>query len=91
MPEPAGDRLTIRWTGTQLHVQGSRPELELREFFPYSNPQIALESVESAEPGFDLVYRFETPPPTELGQGVLAISDAGEPRWIELAAPWPPL
>ncbi len=90
VPEPAGDRLRPRWTGAALHVEPGRADIELRELFPYANAQAPLESTLLRDNALDLNYRFDAQPPAELGQGVLAVTEAGEPRWLELAVPWPP-
>jgi DsbC/DsbD-like thiol-disulfide interchange protein len=89
IPEPAGDRLQTRWTGSKLIVQATLPDTQLTQFFPYAYDHAVLESHELGDAGLELGYRFDAPPPAGLGQGVLAITSAGETRWLELAAPWP--
>ena len=92
VPEPADDRLTVAWTGASVHVEAveaARADLELLEFFPYAHAQARLESIELRAGSLDLRYHFDAQPPAEIGQGVLAIRQAGEPRWLELAAAWP--
>src|SRR5690606_30312251 len=88
IPEPARDRLRSRWTDNRLRVEPSG-EHQLREFFPHQNQHAVLETATLGEAGLEIVYRFDTPPPAELGQGVVTLDVAGQTRWLELAAPWP--
>jgi DsbC/DsbD-like thiol-disulfide interchange protein len=90
IPEPAGDRVRTRWTESQLHVEPSAAGTQLLEFFPYASEKAVLVASTPTETAIDLQYRFDAPPPPELGQGVLRIQSADETRWLELAVSWPP-
>jgi hypothetical protein len=88
IPEPAGDRLRTSWTDTRLRVEalgGAR----LLELFPYAHDHAILETVTPTDAALELGYRIDSPPPPDLGQGVVTLAAAGETRWLELAVAWP--
>jgi DsbC/DsbD-like thiol-disulfide interchange protein len=89
IPESAGDRVRTSWAGSRLHVELSDEGTQLLEFFPYANEKAVLLATTPAATALDLEYRFDAPPPADLGQGVLRVQSAGETRWLELAVSWP--
>lgn len=88
IPEPAGERLFSSWTDHELRLEPVGSE-GLIEFFPYASEPAVLQDTSLNAGALELSYRFDGPPPAELGQGVVLIDSAGESRYWELAIPWP--
>ena len=91
IPEPAGDRLRLAWTDAKLRVEPTFAGARILAFFPYASDKAVLQSTALGEHALDIAYRFDGPPPAELGQGVIHLHSAGETRWLEIKAPWPSL
>jgi thiol:disulfide interchange protein DsbD len=89
IPEPAGDRLRTSWTGTKLRVESTVADAKLLEFFPYASDKAIVVDTALGEDALEVNYRFDGPPPAELGQGVITFGSAADTRWLELATPWP--
>ena len=89
IPEPAGDRLRVAWTDAKLRVEPTTADTRMLAFFPYASEQAVLQATALGEHTLDIEYRFDGPPPAELGQGVVTLDSAGETRWLEIKAPWP--